>query len=326
MWRVPYQELARQAEDWSRRHHLEPAARDSFRMALLAVDLQNTFCCPGFELYVAGRSGQGAVDDTRRLCGFIYRHLDVITRIFPTLDTHQALHIFHTICLVDKGGRHPEPLTRIDAEDVEMGRWRLNPAFLDVLGLDREGARRYLLHYVHRLAECGKPALTIWPYHAMLGGIGHALVSSVEEAVFFHGVARRSPPEFQIKGRHPLTEHYSVFRPDVMEDADGRPLAAANTALLDQLLAFDAIIIAGQAKSHCVAWTVGDLLEALGPSRRELAGKVYLLEDATSPVVVPGGVDTTDAAAAAFSRFAAAGVHVVRTTDRLEDWPGMRIR
>jgi nicotinamidase-related amidase len=33
------------------------AADDSFRICLLAVDVQNTFCIPGYELFVAGRSG-----------------------------------------------------------------------------------------------------------------------------------------------------------------------------------------------------------------------------------------------------------------------------
>ena len=33
----------------------------------------------------------------------------------------------------------------------------------------------------------------------MLGGIGHALVSAVEEAIFFHNIARHSQTEFKIK-------------------------------------------------------------------------------------------------------------------------------
>jgi nicotinamidase-related amidase len=53
----------------------------------------------------------------------------------------------------------------------------------------------------------------------------------------------------------------------------------------------------------------------------KLAKKVYLLEDCTSPVVVPGIIDFTDQADAAFQRFAAAGMHVVRSTDPLDTWP-----
>jgi hypothetical protein len=34
-------------------------------------------------------------------------------------------------------------------------------------------------------------------------------------------------------------------------------------------------------------------------------------------------VDYTDAADAAFARYAAAGMHVVRSTDPTESWPGL---
>ena len=80
---------------------------DRFRVCLVAVDVQNTFCVPGFELFVAGRSGTGAVDDSRRLCEFIYRNSPSITCIVPTMDTHHAMQIFHPIYLIDERGEHP---------------------------------------------------------------------------------------------------------------------------------------------------------------------------------------------------------------------------
>jgi hypothetical protein len=57
--------------------------------------------------------------------------------------------------------------------------------------------------------------------------------------------------------------------------------------------------------------------------RRRLAPRTYLVEDCTSAVVVPGAVDYTDEAEAAFERYAAAGMHVVRSTDPIRTWPGM---
>src|SRR5207247_5880061 len=119
-----------------------------------------------------------------------------------------------------------------------------------------------------------KYRLTIWPYHAMLGGIGHALVSAVEEAIFFHTVARRSQPDFQQKGRSPLTEHYSVLGPEVTHGPDGEPLGEWNAPLVEELLAYDAVVIAGQAKSHCVAWTIDDLLGSPQLREQGLAEKV----------------------------------------------------
>ena len=323
VWRVSYEERAREAEAWAVEHNLAPSAEDPVRICLVAVDVQNTFCVPGFELFVGGRSGTGAVDDNRRLCEFVYRNLDALTQVVPTLDTHQAMQIFHALWLVDEAGRHPEPYTLVSAADVESGRWRVDPAVAQSLGLDPDYAARHLLHYTRSLEATGKYQLTIWPYHALLGGVGHALVSAVEEAIFFHTIARRSQPDFQVKGSSPLTEHYSVLGPEVTHGQDGELLAEPNSPLLEKLLAFDAVVIAGQAKSHCVAWTIDDLLGSPLLRKRGLAEKVYLLEDCTSPVVVPGAVDYTDEADAAFARFSEAGMHVVRSSEPLEAWPGL---
>jgi nicotinamidase-related amidase len=322
VWRVPYEERAHEASAWADTHGLRPAAEDTFRLGLLAVDIQNTFCIPEFELFVAGRSGSGAVDDNRRLCEFIYRNLGAISQILPSLDTHHAMQVFHAIWLVDEHGNHPAPYTLVSADDVANCRWRVNTAVSEALGIGVDYAARHLAHYTRRLAEGGKYDLTIWPYHAMLGGIGHALVSAVEEAVFFHGIARVSSPEFQVKGDNPLTEHYSMLGPEVTEGPDGDGLGRRNTELIARLLTFDAVVVAGQAKSHCLAWTIDNLLED-DDLRQELAERIYLLEDCTSPVVVPGIVDYTDEADAAFERFEVAGMHVVRSTDPIERWPGL---
>ena len=325
VWRVPYEERAREASAWADEHNLGRAADDSFRLCVLAVDIQNTFCIPEFELFVAGRSGTGAVDDNRRLCEFLYRNLGEITQVFPSLDTHHAMQVFHAIWLVDERGDHPAPYTLVSAEDVATGRWRLNSAVAEALGIDIDYAERHLAYYTRRLAEGGKYDLTVWPYHAMLGGIGHALVSAVEEAIFFHGLARYSSPDFQVKGDNPLTEHYSLLGPEVTEGPDGDRLGGKNTKLIEKLLTFDAVVVAGQAKSHCLAWTIDDLLDD-EEVRERLAERTYLLEDCTSPVVVPGVVDYTDEADAAFERYAAAGMHVVRSTEPITSWPGLATR
>ena len=234
------------------------------------------------------------------------------------------MQVFHSIWLVDDEGNHPAPYTLVSAGEVASGRWRANPAVAEALGIDPGYAARHLAHYTQRLAEGGKYDLTIWPYHAMLGGIGHALVSAVEEAIFFHGLARFSNPEFQVKGDRPLTEHYSLLGPEVTEGPDGDRLGGKNTELIEKLLTFDAVVVAGQAKSHCLAWRIDDLLGD-EDVRERLAERTYLLEDCTSPVVVPGVVDYTDEADAAFERYAAAGMHVVRSTEPITTWPDLLI-
>ena len=322
VFRTPYQQRAAEAAEWARRHAIGPAASDRRRIALLLVDVQNTFCLPGFELFVSGRSGTGAVDDNRRLCAFLYKNLHRITRIVPTMDTHQAMQIFHAIFLIDEKGERPAPFSLISVEDIERGRWKTNPRALMHLGIDPAYGDRHLLHYVRELRRGGKYDLTTWPYHAMLGGIGHALVPAVEEALFFHSIARYAQPHFRIKGGKPLTEHYSVLGPEVTRGPGGELVAERDASLVEELLGFDRVIIAGQAKSHCVAWTIADLLESITGRERALAGKIYPLEDCTSPVVIPGVVDYTEAADRAFRRFAEAGMHVVRSVDPMSSWPG----
>ena len=223
VWRVDYAERFADAERWREQHGILPAAEDRFRIALVVVDVQNTFCTPGFELFVAGRSGTGALDDSRRLCEFVYRNLGVITQAFPTLDTHQPLQIFHPTLLIDGQGRHPEPFTTITVADVDEGRWRINPAAAVGLGLDADYAQEHLRYYTQTLEEGGKYSLTVWPFHAIRGGIGYAMVSAVEEALFFLATARWTPSGYQPKGDNPLTEHYSMLGPG----GGGRPRGRA---------------------------------------------------------------------------------------------------
>ena len=323
IWKVPYQERSAQAEAWAAEHDLKPAGQDAFKLGLLLVDVQNTFCMPGFELFVAGRSGTGAVEDNIRLCQFIYRNLGILTKVFATMDTHKAMQIFHPIFLVDSQGQHPEPMTMVSYEDVKKGKWKFNPALAGTLGIDPDYGQRHLEHYTQELEERHKYNLTIWPYHAMLGGIGHALVPAVEEAVFFHTIARLSQADFEPKGENSLSEHYSILGPEVIEGPEGKQIGKHNFKFLYTLEKYDALIIAGQAKSHCVSWTISDLLSDIQAKDAALAEKVYLLEDCTSPVVVPGVVDYTEQAEEDFCHFAEAGMHRVKSTDPLPTWPGM---
>ena len=324
VWRVPYQQRAQEAEEWAKKHHLKPAAADKVKVCLMPIDCQNTFCIPDYELFVGGASGTGAVDDNRRLCEFIYQNMHHITEIAPTLDTHTAMQIFHSSFLVNDRGEHPAPMTPVTLEDVEKGHWKVNPAVAaSVTGGNYIALQNYLMHYCRQLSQGGKYSLMVWPYHAMLGGLGHALASAVEEACFFHNLTRHSQTGFEIKGGNPLTENYSVLRPEVMDDWQGRPIAQKNARFISKLLNFDVVIIGGQAKSHCVAWTIDDLLREIRAQDESLSEKVYLLDDCTSSVVVPGVVDFTEQADAAFKRFADAGMHVVRSTDAIETWPGI---
>lgn len=322
IFRVEYQKLADAARGWAENNRISAAHDDSFRIALLGVDLQNTFCLPDFELFVAGRSGKGAVEDTKRLTSFLYTNLNRITNIFITMDTHQAMQIFHALFFKDDKGNPPPPMTVITKQDIDQKKWTVRPEVAESLGYDYDYLQKHVDHYVKTLSEGGKYDLTIWPYHAMLGGVSHALVPLLDEAVFFHTIARFSQPDILIKGSHPLTEHYSIFKPEVSEDPGGNKLTE-ESELVEKLKDFDAVIIAGQAKSHCVAWTINDMLVEMKQKYPDLINHIYLLEDCTSPVVIPGVVDYTKEADKAFARFKEAGMHVVNTEQPLDTWPGI---
>lgn len=320
VWRVPYQLRAQEAASWAKQYQILSASEDQTKTCLILIDVQNTFCIPDFELFVGGTSGRGAVDDNIRLCEFIYRNLGSITQIVATLDTHTAMQIFHPIFWVNEQGEHPTPAaTLISVEEIKNGVWKVNPAVANsIANGDYQRLEKHALYYTQQLTEGGKYPLTIWPYHSMLGGIGHALVSAVEEALFFHTISRCSQVRFEMKGNHPLTENYSVFKPEVLDSFLGENIASKNSELLDIILNFDQVIIAGQAKSHCVAWTVNDLLTEIQQKDPNLAKKIYLLEDCSSAVVVPGVVDYTEQANTAYQKFAEAGMNLIQSTTLIE--------
>lgn len=238
------------------------------------------------------------------------------------MDTHRALQIFHPAFWVNDRGEHPAPMSTLDLDEVEAGSWRINPEVVANLpqAIDPDA---YARHYARKLTQDSKYPLTIWPYHGMLGGVGHALVATVEEACFAHSIVRHSPTRYEMKGSHPLTENYSALKPEVRETSDGTAIAQVNRALLEHLLNFDLLVVAGQAKSHCVAWTLSDLCDDIRDRDPKLAQKVYLLEDCTSPVVVPDVVDYTEMADAAFDRFAEAGMHRVSSQTPIAEWTGV---
>jgi len=321
--------VAADAAAWRKTHGLRPAAADERRVHLLLIDVQKDFCFPEGSLYVAGRSGTGAVDDSRRIAELIYTNLGVITDITTTLDTHFAYQIFFPSFWIDAAG---EPLTAhrvITAGQIERGEVRPNPAMARWLcGGNYGWLCKQVAYYCAELEQAGKYQLYLWPPHCLLGSDGHALVGVVHEARLFHGLARAAQSWCEVKGGNPLTENYSVLRPEVLTRFDGAPLAQRNTQFIKTLLAADAVVIAGQAASHCVKSSIDDLLGEIVAADPALAKKVYVVTDCMSAVTVPDGkggfvADFTDEADAALARFAAAGMHLVRSTDPIATWPGL---
>jgi nicotinamidase-related amidase len=315
------------ATEWRREHGVLPAGGDRRNMHLLLIDVQRDFCFPEGSLYVAGRSGRGALDDNRRIAEFVYRNLHRITNVTATLDSHYAFQIFFPSFWVGKDGAPLGAHREVTVDDIDRGEARPNPAVASWLcGGDQEWLLAEVRHYCAELEKAGRYRLYLWPPHCLLGSPGHTLAGVVDEARLFHSYVRSAQSWIEIKGGNPLTENYSVLRPEVLVRHDGRALAEANAALIDRLLSADMLVVAGQAASHCVKSSIDDLLSAITLRDRALARKVYVLEDCMSAVTVPDGrggfaVDFTPQAESALARYAEAGMHLVRSTDPIDAWP-----
>jgi nicotinamidase-related amidase len=287
VWRVPYQDRVSQAHSWAKLHDIRPIIEDERRVGLLLIDVENTFCIPGFELFV-----NGSVANNCNLIPWMYQHCGLIDTIFASQDAHPLFHIGHESFWTDLVGDHPAVGTEISFEDISSGRWGPDPNLAVPMIAPSPG--------------------TVWPYHAM--GIGQAMVSSVEEACIWQQAARISPMVTWRKGEDFFFEEYSV-------------LGGNNEVRCQQLADLDVLVVAGQAKSHCVRWTLQDLVDyEVERGMTERVSRIYVLQDCTSSVVIPGIADFTADADAAFAEFQEFGVNLVETTTSMGEWPGMEER
>ena len=291
------------AEVFRKAQNIKPSAQDKFRICAFGIDAQVGFCTPGASLFVPG-----AVEDTDRAIRWIYGNLDKLTSLHFSMDTHRIFQIFHPAWWIDANGNHPPPLTSISYEDVRTGKWTpvIHP--------------KECIEYCKKLEANGKYVLTIWPYHTLLGGISHALVPALMEAAIFHSVARQHQTHFETKGTHAMTENYSVLSPEVQE-LGGKPVGGFNAPFFKMLMDYDRIYVFGQAKSHCVLSTLHDLRDHIAKVDPALMDKVWVLEDAMSPVPAPAltplppGLDFPRIADRAIDEFRKAGMRIVKTTD-----------
>jgi nicotinamidase-related amidase len=293
------------ARQYRIQHKVQPSGSDKFRIAAFGIDCQVSFCTPGASLFVPG-----AVEDMQRAVNWIYSHLDKITGLHFSMDTHRVFQIFHPAWWTDAQGNSPPPFTAIRYDDVRAGRWQ-------PIAHPRE-----CLEYCRRLESTGKYVLTIWPYHTLLGSAGHALVPAVMEAAMFHSVVRRHQTHFETKGTHAMTENYSVLSPEVRE-LGGQSVGGFNTSFFKMLMDYDRIYVFGEAKSHCVLSTLQDIRQEIQATDPSLASKIWILEDAMSPVPappispLPPDLDFPRLAEAAMNDFRKAGMQIVKTTDPL---------
>ena len=237
----------------------------SNRIELLVIDPQVDFCDPTKgALYVPG-----AEHDMKRLAAMVKRLKDKLDDIHVTLDSHHFIHIAHPIFWRDSNGKHPPVFTRISKSDVEEGVWTPTVPSL----------YRRALDYVCKLEQNGRYELTIWPPHCLIGSPGHNVFPELFEALT-EWESRFAFVDYVTKGSNILTEHYSAVQADVPDAADVS--TQINTRLIQTLETADQVLIAGEARTHCLANTVRDIANNFGDD--SFVSRLVLLTDASSDI------------------------------------------
>ena len=228
--------------------------------ALLIIDAQYDFCNPKGSLFV-----EGADADMKRLANWIKANKNKIDHITVTMDNHPVNDISHPSFWQDKDGNFPGPFTPITSQDIHEGKWA--PRFF----------QNEAILYVELLEKQGEFGHFIWPYHCLIGSRGAAIDENIMEALvdwardgkFYEAV---------IKGTNPLTEHFGVFRANI--PIDGQPETQLNQELIDTLGKYRRIFLAGEARSHCIANSLKQIME----EAPLLVPAFIILEDCMSDV------------------------------------------
>ena len=236
--------------------------------AVLCIDPQVDFH-PGGSLAI-----KTADDDADRIGQMLQDHAADIAAVHITLDSHQRMHIAHGLFWKDNGGDPPPPYTIISHDDVKSGKWK--PV--------REEFGDWALQYVKGLETSSREGveafpLCIWPEHCIIGSPGHNIVPPVLDGLRAWVEEKKEAVDYVLKGQNCFTEMYSALRAEV--EVPGDKKTHLNNSLINKLLRRERVLVCGQAKSHCVNFTVRDLV-ANWPA--EELHRIYLLEDGMSSV------------------------------------------
>jgi len=270
------------------------------RLHLLVIDPQNDFVDSAHGALAV----PGADRDMDRLALMVKRLKGKLADIHVTLDSHRKVDVSHPMWWKHaSSGARPAPFTQITADDVRGGVWTTyNPSW-----------RSRTLEYLDELARRGRYAHTIWPEHCLIGDEGHNVWPALSEAIH-EWEENFAIAEFVTKGSNIWTEHFSAVMAEVPDPED--PKTQLNADLITSLEEADVVLLAGEARSHCLASTVRDIADNFGDPRT--IEKLVLLTDATSDVGDPPGTTLFSDLGAAFLRdMTARGMKTATTADFL---------
>lgn len=299
IYQISYAQRAKEAREWAQRFKIQPSELDNHKICMVIIDQLNAFCLSNGELFV-----NGAVEDSIRICEYIYKNIANISQFFITLESHPYICISSEIFWVNQS-THPSIGTIITSEDIKNGVWKVNPHIAKILNKEYLKLSEYALNYTMELEQNNKKQLIIWNYHGNITSNSNAIVSIVEEAVFFHSMARDTMPYIIQKSNNSLAESYSPLGAEVRNSFNR---ATKNIDAIRKLSSFDKVIVVGEAKSHCVMEFLLDIIEETRGT--DFIKNLFILEDCMSSVVLPE-IDFTDQTKQQFEKFTEMGIHLI---------------
>lgn len=233
----------------------------------------------------------GASADMVRLAAMVDRLGSRLDDIHVTLDSHHKVDVGHpTMWVGEDGHTPPPPFTAILSDDIRNRIW--TPRFENARpeALDGETVRQYMIRYASTLEDKGHHLLMVWSIHCLIGSTGHAVQADLFEAINRWAEENFGNINFVTKGTNPWTEHYGALEAEVPMSND--PSTGLNTRLLEMLESATMVAIAGEAWTHCVKTSVGQIVENIDP---KLVRKIHLVTDCMSGIPgVPGGGPALD--------------------------------
>jgi len=231
----------------------------------------------------------------------IQSHALDIDEIVVTLDTHHPDHIAHARCwycdseahipkiqpppvectipdcpyvlnpqrYIRKKHWHPASFTEISYPSVYMGIWK---PFIELQDSN------WCVEYTRHLDMNNRPRLTIWPEHCIrrLNGEfteGHKIFPVIQDAIDGWKLATKREPVLVHKSYSKATEMYSALVAEKLDPE--RRDSALNQSLLVRLRLAERVVVCGEALSHCVNYTMRDIVEYLHQDPK----KIVLLKD-----------------------------------------------
>lgn len=225
---------------------------------------------PQVDFHEGGALGiTGATADAQRTAKFIMENLDKIDEIFVSLDTHNRMHIAHGCfwsSTVDGKGTEPAPFSQLMHDDAAPEDNTLYSIDAATGAIDKSQAwfpknkamSDWAGKYSRRLcAGLNRFRLIIWPEHCLIGSPGHAVQPDINAALMeWARLHCDRDIKYVPKGMDNDTEMYSAIQAEVHTTEGTR----TNYNLLNALAGCETLVVAGQAQSHCVNYTVRDIV------------------------------------------------------------------